>query len=190
MHLLLTQSAHLDWSTWEKQAWQKIPCDFSGIYQVFYYSNSKTWWCLVKGIILLGTPGFALLVNFVIKSSIWTFSAVTCGDSQWVDLPFKPTCVVSGLKLKAYYLYFYLRLTVGSKPFSHVFTQKEQLSSPQVSPFLQPHLVSVVAVQACRRTWAPKHTKRLKALVVLQISILAQNLIHCWWNAFIWLWLN
>lgn len=71
---------------------------------------------------------------------------------QCVDLPFKPTCVVSGLKLKAYYLYFYLRLTVGSKPFSHVFTQKEQRSSPQVSPSLQPHLVSVVAVQACRRT--------------------------------------
>lgn len=53
------------------------------------------------------------------------------------------------------------RFSVGSWPLSHFLTQKEHLASPQVSPSLQPHCVSVVAVHSFTMTWAPTHCEHL-----------------------------
>lgn len=128
---------------------------FPGIYQTGKHLHQ-----VVNCIVSLVAPGFALLVNFVVKGAIITRFARTCAQSQGEDLPLNPACVTSLPKSSAYYFCFYLRLSVGSEPLGHSSTQKEHWGLPQVSPSLQPHTVSVVAVQTFRVFWAPKHARK------------------------------
>lgn len=118
-------------------------------------SEQKQNLALTAEYLSLGTPGFALLMNLVVESSIWTCSAGTCAENHSVHLPLSVTCTYVA---KVMFLE-YLRFSAGSWPFSHFLTQKVHWSLPQVRPSLQPHVVSVVAVHSFTRTRAPKHRK-------------------------------